>query len=110
MRNILLLTILLFLSFISYSQDKITEKEVFKEYQKALVLNRNQTQEFNKIISDCNKKLEKYNNSLTNEQKKEFNKIVKLQDYSIYKILNIKQFEIYKKTKKQIEPSKKYKF
>ena len=109
MRNILF-TILFFISFISYGQNKNTEKEVLKKYQKVLVLDKKQTKEFNKIISNCNKELEKYNNSLTKEEKIEFNKIVKLQDYSIYKILDTKQFETYKKTKKQIESSKKYKF
>lgn len=109
MRSILF-TILFFISFISNGQDKITKKEILKKYQKALVLNKKQTQKFNKIISDCNKKLEKYNESFTKEGKREFNKIVKLQDYSIYKILNTKQFETYKKLKNQIESSKKYKF
>lgn len=109
MRSILF-TILFFISFISNGQDKITKKEILKKYQKALVLNKKQIQKFNKIISDCNKKLEKYNKSFTREEKRAFNKIVKLQDYSIYNVLNTKQFEAYKKLKNQIEPSKKYKF
>lgn len=109
MRTVLF-TILLFLSFISYGQDKIIEKEILKKYQEVLVLNKSQTQEFNKIVSDCNIKLKKYTNLLSEEQKREFNRIVKLQDYSIYKILNIKQFESYKELKNQIESSKKYKF
>lgn len=105
----IIFTIFLFYSLSLFSQDK-SYKEIIKEYKKELKLNKSQELSFNKIVLKCNKELTKYNKVLTKEEKRAFNKIVKTQDYSIYQILDEKQFKMYKKLRSEIEKSKKYKF
>lgn len=82
-------------------------QETFAAYNKELKLTPEKAQNFKNI-------LKKYNgiiSDLTTQKKDDnltFNKTVKLQDLEIFKILNSEQFEIYKKAKALIEPTKKY--
>lgn len=98
------------------SQEKRTHKtpieleKIESAYsQNGLKLSEKKISKFVQIVHKCNKRISRFNINLTPEEKREFNKINKIYDLEIFKILSKEEWNQYKKTKKNVEPYKNYK-
>ncbi len=103
--------IALFLSFNLYSQEMDSRKfinKVHKQYVEKLSLTKEQSIDFKKALKKYNPEIKKLVAKKSNTT--EINKMIKLNDLAIYKILTQKQFAKYKELKSKLEPLKKYRF
>jgi polyhydroxyalkanoate synthesis regulator phasin len=106
-----LLFIALFLSLNIYSQEIDSKKfinKIHKEYVEKLELNTKQSTDFKKVLKKYNSEIKKL--IAKKSKTSEINKMIKLNDLAIYKILTRVQFAQYKTLKSKLEPLKKYRF
>lgn len=90
-----------------YSSKKHINK-INKMYSKKLHLTKIQSEKFKKVLLVYNKKLEEVRSGENN--KKIFNKLLKLQTIEIFNLVSSEQYALYKKILFELEPYKKYKF
>lgn len=104
MKNIFVFVMILS-SLTLFSQQEKKQDSILTHYITGLKLNDIQAKEFTVIYN-------KYKESISKEESDDsaFNKIIKLRDLEIYKMLTKEQFSVYKKLKKEIEPQLKYRW
>ena len=93
-----------------FSQNFPSDKElnkINKRYIKEINLSKETSKKFKEILFLYNKKLVNLD-STTKNYNNEVNKIVKLFDLEVFKLLSKSDFEKFKKIKIIIEPHKKY--
>ncbi len=92
-------------AFVLNAQDVADSKKLITQYEEKLDLTEDQVSKFTLI-------LEKHNVDLYKKDidSKTFNKLNKLRDLELYKLLDSEQFDKYKKVKLEIEPSLKFRF
>ncbi|MDT7833558.1 hypothetical protein RQM59_14345 [Flavobacteriaceae bacterium S356] len=103
--------LLILLGSFNLSAQRLSSKKylnnTFTAYNKELQLSPEKATKFKDILKRYNAKIA----TLVDAKKdnpQSFNKLVKLQDIEIFKLLDGPQFTIYKKEKAIIEPAKKY--
>jgi len=104
MKKLMLLAII-FCSLTLSAQEKLSFKELTKEYQARLGLQENQTEKFTSILKKHYSIL-----NTKNLDSKDFNAKNKLRDLEFYELLTKEQFSKYKKIKIELEPNLKYRF
>lgn len=82
--------------------------QVHKTYTEKLQLNKDQISKFRGVLKKHNSILKELIDQKSD--KKEINKQLKLMDLDVYKILDSRQFSLYKKVKLELEPFKRYQF
>jgi len=97
--------LLILSSFALNAQDILGTKNLLTQYKVKLDLTKDQVSSFAFILEKFNTDL--YKKDIDNIT---FNKINKLRDLEVYKLLNSEQFEKYKKAKLEIESILKYRF
>ena len=97
--------ILIFCPFFLNAQEDISSIKIADKYASLIEFYDKQKYDFQLII-------EKYYSELYNKNidKQDFNKINKLRDLEVFKLLNKEQFAQYKKAKTKIESSLIYRF
>jgi len=103
MKNLLILVLFYLMSLSPVLSQEKNSLDLIDKYLKELKLDSKKEKQFALI-------LEKFTPQLSNKELsvRDYNALMKLETLEIYDILSTKQFALYKKLVKSIEPNKKY--